>query len=90
MMVDNNSQDATVEIVKSLPKIKLIESKKKVGFSAASNQAVKRAKGEILFLNPDTRVVPPEVFRAVHKVFHENTRVGCVGVRMVDESGEWF
>ena len=52
MMVDNSSQDATVEIVKSLPKIKLIESKKKVGFSAASNQAVKRAKGEILFFKP--------------------------------------
>jgi len=32
-------------------------------------------------------VLSPELFRAVHKVFHENT---CVGVRMVDESGKWF
>jgi len=85
-VVDNNSQDATVEIVKGLPKIKLIENKKNVGFSTANNQAVERARGEILFfLNPDARVLSPELFRAVHKVFHENT---CVGVRMVDESGE--
>lgn len=49
IVVGNNSQDATVEIVRSLPKIKLIENKKSVSFSTANNQAVERAKGEMLF-----------------------------------------
>ena len=55
-IVDNNSQDGSVEIVKKkFPKYNLIENKKNIGFSKANNQAIKKAKGKyILLLNPDT------------------------------------
>lgn len=58
IVVDNNSTDRSVEQVKNL-KIKIIQNKNNLGFAKANNQGVKIAKGEyILFLNPDTVVLP--------------------------------
>ncbi|MBT4774106.1 MAG: glycosyltransferase, partial [Crocinitomicaceae bacterium] len=56
IVVDNNSIDSSVEMVRSkFPFVKLIENKKNTGFSKANNQAIQIAKGEyILLLNPDT------------------------------------
>jgi len=60
ILVDNNSQDGTVEIVANhFPTVKLIINDKNVGFSRANNQALKVSKGRfILWLNPDTVLLP--------------------------------
>jgi hypothetical protein len=55
IMVDNGSVDESVECVKErFPQVKVIENASNLGFGAAVNAGLKRAKGEyILFLNND-------------------------------------
>ena len=56
IVVDNNSQDNSVDIINDkFPHIKLIQLPKNVGFGAGNNAGAKVAKGEFLFLlNTDT------------------------------------
>src|SRR5437868_3124245 len=56
-VVDNNSQDSSVQMVeKKFPQVNLIKNKKNVGFGKAHNQVFKKAKGDyFLALNPDTK-----------------------------------
>lgn len=58
IVVDNNSQDGSVEIIKEkYPEVLLIINQQNEGFARANNRAILRASGEyILLLNPDTRV----------------------------------
>lgn len=62
IVVDNDSSDTSVkDITNAFPKVRLIESKKNLGFAGGCNLGAKHAKGEyVLFLNSDTE-------------FHENT-----------------
>ena len=66
IVVDNNSNDDTIDMIESsFSEVILIKNKYNVGFSCANNLAVKKAKGKnICFLNPDT-VVPEDFF---HKI----------------------
>ena len=59
-VVDNNSHDNTVKVIKEkFPKVTLIANKRNLGFSKANNQALKKAKAKyFLILNPDTQVQP--------------------------------
>lgn len=58
IFVDNDSQDDSVEFVKKkFPKVRIIESKKNLGFAAGNNLGVKYARGKYVFiLNLDTQV----------------------------------
>lgn len=58
LVVDNNSQDGSVGMVKTdFPQVKLIANINNLGFAKANNQALKEAKGDyLLLLNPDMLV----------------------------------
>lgn len=63
VVVDNASQDGTVEFLKELaatqPNIQLIFNQTNAGFAKANNQGAQAAQGEYLvFLNNDTVVTP--------------------------------
>lgn len=59
IVVDNCSQDKTVEIIKKNRGVMLILNKINVGFARGINKAIEKTTGDrILILNPDT-VVPP-------------------------------
>ena len=66
IVVDNNSNDDTIDMIESsFSEVILIRNKFNVGFSSANNLAAKKAKGKnICFLNPDT-VVPEDFFRKI-------------------------
>jgi len=57
-VVDNNSSDDSVAVVKTdFPQVKLIVNKENLGFAAANNQAWEKSSGDfILLLNPDAFV----------------------------------
>lgn len=57
-LVDNNSDDGTVAMVKQeFPAVKIIANQKNVGFAKANNQAIREASGDfILLLNPDMKL----------------------------------
>jgi GT2 family glycosyltransferase len=57
-VVDNDSQDGSVEMIRQkFPQIVLIALEKNIGFGAANNIAIKKAKSDNIFLlNPDTEL----------------------------------
>lgn len=59
-MVDNASNDGSGEMIKQeFPQVKLITSRKNLGFAAGNNLGIRSASGcYLLFLNPDTIVYP--------------------------------
>src|ERR1035437_1080271 len=90
-VVDNNSVDGSVQMVKEkFQEVQLIENKKNTGFSFANNQAMRIAKGEyILLLNPDT-VVEEDTFEKVVAFMDAHPEAGGLGVKMLDGKGKFL
>lgn len=90
-VVDNNSVDGSVEMVRAkFPEVKLIANKVNTGFSKANNQAIRESKAEyVLLLNPDT-VVEEDTFVKVCRFMDEHLEAGGLGVKMLDGKGEFL
>lgn len=91
IVVDNNSQDKSVEMVRSkFPEVKVIANTKNTGFATANNQGIEIAKGEfILFLNPDT-VVREDTFEKALAFMKSHPKAGGLGVKMIDGTGAFL
>ncbi len=87
-VVDNNSVDGSVEMVKEkFPQVKLIASKENLGFSKGNNLAIRKSIGEyVLLLNPDT-LVEEDTFEKVVDFMDKTPKAGGLGVKMVDGKG---
>ncbi len=90
-VVDNNSVDGSVEMVKEkFPFVKLLVNRNNLGFAKANNQAIEQARGEyILLLNPDT-VVEDDTFEKVINFMDRHPDAGGLGVKMLDGSGKFL
>jgi len=84
IIVDNNSNDKTLQILKEfkmkygVEKLKIIFSSKNLGYSAAANKGVELSDNEyIVFINPD--VILPKNWRSKVLRFLELEEVGAVG-----------
>lgn len=89
LVVDNNSQDGSVEIIRSeFPLVKLISNSVNLGFSKANNQAIKEAKGDfVLLLNPDMKVFPDTLSKIL--TFAKNHAQATVcGCKLINEEGK--
>jgi hypothetical protein len=87
-VVDNNSRDDSVTMVKSqFPTVKVIENRVNVGFSKANNMVISRSLSDyILLLNPDTLVVGDAIDR-VMKFMDEHPNVGIAGCKVLNKDG---
>lgn len=90
-VVDNNSVDGSVEMVKEkFPWVILIANKDNTGFSKANNQAMRIAKGEyVLLLNPDT-VIEEDTLDKCIQFMDAHQEAGGLGVKMVDGKGKFL
>ena len=88
-VVDNNSEDDTVEMVKKeFQMVKLVENKDNLGFAKACNQGIRESKGDfVLLLNPDMKVMS-DTFSNMIKWMQENKQASVAGSRLVSEKGE--
>ncbi len=91
IVIDNNSEDDSCEMVKQrFPHITLIQNKENVGFSKANNQAVAVAKGEYLcILNPDT-AVEESTFKRCLDYAETIDNMGALGVHLMDGTGNFL
>lgn len=87
ILVDNGSNDGSVEMVKKLTKlnkrIKLIGNKENLGFAKANNQGFKKAKGKyILLLNSDTKVAPDFLTKLIG-VMEKDEKISVVQPKII-------
>lgn len=85
IVIDNNSADASVEMIKrGFPGVILIANSANRGFAAANNQGMKQARGRyILLLNSDTMVL----HNAVDKMFEfaeSNSAAAVFGCKVLN------
>lgn len=87
-VVDNNSQDGTIEMVKNkFSGVNLIINEENAGFAKANNQAIKLAKGRyVLLLNPDTQILE-NVLEKMVDFMDKNTNCGVAGCQLLNPDG---
>ncbi len=101
-VVDNNSADDSIKIVKSLITkssnvlpIQVIQNKENLGFAKANNQALKQARGEyILLLNSDTIVQTGALEALVNalqttELTNKKNKVGLVAASLWNSDGSY-
>jgi N-acetylglucosaminyl-diphospho-decaprenol L-rhamnosyltransferase len=89
-VVDNASSDRSTENLESyISPLLIIKNQENKGFGYACNQGAKAGKAEfILFLNPDVRLFPDSLAKAlVFMAEPKNERVGLLGIQLVDQHG---
>ena len=85
IVVDNNSVDGSLNLIREkFKEVILVSNKKNSGFSVANNQGIKMAKGNnILLLNPDT-IVQEDTFIKCLEFLDNHKDAGALGVKMYD------
>ena len=97
ILVDNNSTDKSIELVKNTyPNVMIIKLDKNYGFAEPNNIGAKNAKGDFLFfLNNDT-IVTPKCISELINVFKSNAKIAiCQSLLLkpdnnVDSSGDFI
>lgn len=87
-VVDNNSRDNSVAMVKScFPKVQVVENRCNVGFSKANNLVISRSQSDyVLLLNPDTLIIGDAIERMV-KFMDQHPQVGIAGCKVLNRDG---
>ena len=90
ILVDNGSNDGSIEYFKNISNIKLIENKNNLGFGQANNIGFKIAKGKYVFLlNSDTILVNNAVFHFYNKAEKSDKKISCFGCILTDNVGNF-
>jgi len=87
-IVDNNSNDGTVEFVKErFPQVNIIANKDNLGFAKANNQAITKSHGEyVLLLNPDTIVFEGAIKKMIDRI-GQDQNIGVLGPKIITGDG---
>jgi GT2 family glycosyltransferase len=88
IVVDNGSEDGSVEIVRQdFPGVRVIANQENRGFPGANNQGITVAAGRyVLLLNPDTEIVDGALTDMV-TFADAHPRVGMVGPQLLNPDG---
>lgn len=89
LVIDNNSSDNTLEIVKSL-NVDFIKNEKNQGFGRANNIGAKNTNAEwLLFINPDLEIKKP-AFDEFMKAIENYPNAGMYGPKIIEPDGRVF
>jgi GT2 family glycosyltransferase len=88
VVVDNASNDGTVELVRSsFPDVQLVENTANVGFGPAANAGIRSgAAPYVLVLNPDTEV-RPRTLAVLLELLEARPEIGIAGCRLERADG---
>jgi GT2 family glycosyltransferase len=91
IVVDNNSFDGTVDLLKSkYPSVKVIASKENLGFSGGNNVGIKAATNEIiLLLNPDTELQESGTLLKMRNYLISNPNIGILAPQLLNTDGSF-
>lgn len=90
-VVDNGSTDGTVEYLKELDWIRVIENKENLGFVRGNNVAINQIKDDdIILLNNDIIVEQADWVSVLQQTAYEKKDTGIVGCRLINEKREFL
>lgn len=89
IIVDNNSTDGSVAMIKELyPEIILLESKQNLGHAAGNNLGLKKAQGDYtLLLNTDIIITDKLDISKALKFMDERPEISIVGPKLLNGNG---
>ena len=90
LVVDNASPDGSADMVRTdfAGKATLIPNEKNRGFGAAHNQAIEHSSGRyVFFLNPDSRMLQPDLLCRMVTYMDANPDIGALGPRILNPDG---
>ncbi len=88
IVVDNASNDGTVEFVKkNYPEVALISNNRNIGFAAANNKSIEKSHSKyVLLINSDCRVYEKSLDSLV-EFMKKNPKIGIAGPKIVNSDG---
>ena len=88
-VIDNASTDGSSEGLAAPVPLTVVRNADNRGFGAACNQGAAGSEADfLLFLNPDTRLMPGSFAQPVRYLrAPENEKVGIIGIQLVDADG---
>ncbi len=87
-IIDNDSSESIRDLEATFPLFNFIYNDKNLGFAAANNIGIKKAKGKyILLLNPDT-IVNENSFQPMISYLEKHDDVGIVGCKIYNADGD--
>lgn len=88
---DNGSTDGSLEMLeKEFPNVHVIANNANLGFGAANNRGLEKAKGKYIFyLNSDTIILNNsiKIFYDYFENNNENNSLGALGCNLIDKDG---
>lgn len=90
VVIDNESSDASLELVRDLaPKARIVANAKNRGYCAAANQGIALSEGEfVLLLNPDVRLSPDYLDRITSAMSAAGNRYGSGTGKLLRGAGD--
>ncbi len=87
IIVDNDSTDGSMELLKGESVVKAIFNKDNLGFARANNQGIKKATGRyVLLLNSDTKLKEDSLAKMVQWM-DEHLKVGIATCKLLNPDG---
>lgn len=88
IIVDNGSNDGTIEWLQATSGKLQVIANKNIGFSAGNNVGIKQSNGKyILLLNPDTKLEPDTLYQMLD-FMEQNPSVGISGCKLIKADGK--
>ncbi|MFH1150980.1 MAG: glycosyltransferase [Actinomycetota bacterium] len=87
LVVDNGSTDGTVEYLRGLGGIRLIENGENLGFVRGNNVGLAATDRDVVLLNNDTEITQPDWLERIQDTAYSAPDVGVVGCRLVNAAG---
>jgi len=91
IVVDNGSKDGSVQMLRQeFPEVILIQNQDNLGFAAANNQGINRARAKyILLLNPDTLILDNAIAKTVN-FMDAHPEAGIAGCKVLKPDGSFL
>ena len=88
IVVDNASQDASVEAVRQgFREVELIVNSRNLGFAQGNNQGIRRGRGRHFFILNNDTILQPGCLESLVRFLDTHPRAGMVAGHLVDPDG---
>ncbi|MEN6357248.1 MAG: glycosyltransferase family 2 protein [Armatimonadota bacterium] len=90
IVADNASSDGSADMITSEfdGQVTLIRNSVNLGFGAAHNLSIRRSRGRyVLLLNPDCRMLEPDVLAKMVGYMDDNPDIGMLGPKILNPNG---